>query len=133
MVYASLEAGASGIFFWTWYRSPRPWSNMVIAPVTTEIDRMAGAIRAGPVATGASVDRSDIGLTMFRDPATRDHYLVVIHHAAGDVSARLTLDGALGGARVTVDDRPVDVSGRTVRTDLGPFGVRVFRFHPRTG
>jgi hypothetical protein len=71
---------------------------------------------------------------MFADPQTDERFLVVIHHGGGDVSARVSFDPSLHGARVTnVDGSPVEATRDELSTTLGPFDVKVFRLRPRTG
>jgi hypothetical protein len=134
MVYASLEAGATGIFFWTWYRSDPRFIELVIVPIAGELAELDPALRAGTVETGAKVDRRDVGLTMFADPTTDERVIVLVHHGGGEADVRVTLDDALRGARVeSVGAAPVETTRDEVRTTLGPFGVKVLRLRTRSG
>jgi hypothetical protein len=134
MVYASLEAGATGIFLWTRYRSQARWIEVTMMPLADELRALDAALRSGTVETATRVDRRDVGLTMFPDPRTGERVLIVIHHGSDDVTARLTLDPQLRGARVEdVDGSPVEASRDEIVTTLGPFDVKVFRLRPRAG
>ncbi len=134
MVYASLEAGATGVFFWTRYRSDRRWVRSVIVPIAAELEALDAALRAGTLETRTEVDRRDVGLTMFPDPQSGERVLLVIHHGRGDVSARITFDAQLRGASVrSVGGSGVEASRDELVTTLGPFDVKVFRLRPRDG
>jgi hypothetical protein len=134
MVYASIEAGATGVFFWVRYRSAPRWVDAFLEPITSELRSLDAVLRTASLETSTSVDRRDVGLTMFRDPETDERVLIVVHHGRGDVSARVSLDPSLHDARITTaDGAEVEASGDEIVTVLGPFDVKIFRLRPRTG
>jgi hypothetical protein len=57
--------------------------------------------------------------------------VLAIHHAVGTVHSRIGLDEALGGSMV--DDAEtgsaIDLEGRSIEAQLGPYGVRLYRLH----
>ena len=69
MDYAALEAGATGIFFWAWYRSDSALGGRASSS-RSRPSSVARWRRCAPrsLETSTSVDRRDVGLTMFCDP-----------------------------------------------------------------
>jgi hypothetical protein len=133
MVFASIEAGATGILFWVWYRTDPRWAKAVVAPIMSEVRSLDAALRTASLKGSTSVDRRDVGLTMFRDPETNERVLILVHHGRGDVSARVALDASLRDALVTTaEGGPVEASSDEFVTVLRPFDVKVFRVHPAT-
>jgi hypothetical protein len=128
MVFASIEAGATGIFFWTWYRADPVWVRDTLAPVVAELRPLDAALRAGPVETLTTADTDDVGVTVLKDPGTGEHVLLVIHHGFGKVTPRIALDPALRRATATERGRRVEISHGVLETTLRSFGVRVYRF-----
>jgi hypothetical protein len=130
MIYSALQAGANGLFFWTFYRSDPQWVNSVLLPLIAELQPMKPALASGEVTGLVTSSRSDVRATVFRDPATGRWYLIATHNAAGAVEAPLTLAGALAGktkATLVGTSSDVPITNGRLNQVLDPYGVKAYR------
>ena len=131
MVYAALQMGATGLFFWTHYRANAQWVDEVLTPIVDDLKRMRPALAAGERADLVTVRRADVRATAFRDPRTRTTYIVAVHHGGGTIRAPVVLRRGLRPKKSAVlmgeTPRHVKISGGRIHQSLGAFGVKVYR------
>jgi hypothetical protein len=129
MVYSSILAGATGIFFWTHYRSDPTWVSGVLVPITSELRKLRPALAAGRLGL-VHADRSDVRASVFRDPVTRAVYLVVAHRGPGSARARFALGGGLAqrhSIRALGGSSTVPLQRGRFSLGLGGYAVRIYR------
>lgn len=130
MVFSSLEAGATGVFFWARYRSDATWINGVLKPITAVLNQMQAALAGGRVAGLVTTAHPDIHATTFRTPDGAKTYVVAVHHGPGTIDAPLELEGALAAepdALLLEAQRRVPVTNGRIQQSLGPYQVKVYR------
>jgi hypothetical protein len=127
MVFSSLAAGASGIYFWTRYRTDEKWVDKALVPVIAKLKPMYGSLKAGPQKSKTKVDRKDVTVTVFRDPHTGKRFLLAIHHKRGTVIGHITLDPSFHAERAVAGKDQVDVSGGRLEVKLGSYEPRLYK------
>jgi hypothetical protein len=130
MAYAAVQRGATGLFFWTHYRTDPAWVETALVPITRELRKLQPALAAGAKSGLTLTDHREVRTTVFRDPTTNAVYLIVTHNGDGTVRPRITFTGGLARARAVAilgSGRARAVTNRRFTTALGSYGVRVFR------
>lgn len=126
MAFASIVAGATGIVYWTRYRSRPEWVQSVLTPLITELRQLRPAFERGPI-PGVKVTASSVSASLFRDPGNGSLILIAVHHGKGNVVAGLSVGSTtLGGRAVELrygHPRLADPS----KDVFGPYEVRVYR------
>lgn len=93
MMYYSIDKGAKGIDFWSFYRlkqtpaakgQPYPydgnqWINDVAKQLASEFNKLAAAVKDGPVPDSVFDSSSDINSKIYRDSETGDYYLLALN------------------------------------------------------
>lgn len=92
MTYASVQAGATGLFFWTRFLSTQQWIDGVLTPIVSELRALEPALAAGPIGGLVTSSRDDVQVTMFRNPRTLRYTALVVHHGPGTVGSQLSFD-----------------------------------------
>ena len=98
MTYASVQSGATGLFYWARYRSTTTWINNTLKPLTAEVRRLAPALAQGAVPNGSATSQGgpNVVSKTYRDPSTGKHFLVVVNHGSGRVDAKVSIASTLG-------------------------------------
>ncbi len=125
MAFASVVAGATGIFYWTRYRSRDDWVKSVLSPVLNELRQLRPAFERQAI-PGVRVAARSVTARMFRAP-DGSLVLIAVHHGSGNVVGGLSVrSAALGGRAVEIRNGRARVAD--LKTDVfGPYEVRVYR------
>jgi hypothetical protein len=129
MVFSSVQAGATGLMFWTRYRASREWIDRVLEPIVSEFREFVRAFGSGMIRDRVAADGEGIEVSLHRDPLMERYVLVAVHHGDGRVQARISIDRALGLQQALASG---DVEGKHDLTDgvlertFGPFEAKVY-------
>jgi hypothetical protein len=91
-----------------------------------EVRGIVPAVAAGSVRNLASVVSPDVGLSVFRDPATRKLLLLAVHHGDGTVTTRISLRRWLWKKKVTSNGSRAVIARGGLKTTLGPYQAQVY-------
>lgn len=125
MVYTALQAGATGLFFWTRYRADDAWVREVLRPIVDELRPMVPALELGALRTETTVESDRTAISLYRDAKSEDVFVVVVHRGDGTVPVSIRLDPALRITRAV--DGSVDLHDGRMDIELGSFEARVLR------
>lgn len=125
LAFASVVAGATGIVWWTRYRTQMEWVQSVLNPLVTELRQLRPAFERGAI-PGVKVTAPSVTASLFRDPGDGSLILIAVHHGKGNVVAGLSVSGTLAGRAIEVRNGHARVAdpGEDV---FGPYEVRVYR------
>lgn len=125
MAFASIVAGATGIVYWTRYRTRIEWVKSVLDPVVAELRQLRPAFERGAI-PGVKVAARSVTASLFRDPGNGSLILIAVHHGKGNVVAGLSVSSTLAGRAVEVRNGHARLAdpGKDV---FGPYEVRVYR------
>ncbi len=130
MVFASLQMGATGLFFWTHDRTDNAWADEVLSPIVARVKQMRRALIAGERPSFVRALHSDVHATAFRDRRTKAVYIVAVHYRDGTVSAPLWLRRTLRDKKAVLLDgepRRVRIRKGHIAQSLGPYEVKLYR------
>ncbi len=129
MVFASVQAGATGLLFWNRYRASKEWVDRVLQPIVSEVRDLSPAFGSGRIRDRAAVDGEGVEITLHRDPVTRHYLLLAVHHGDGMVPARIAIDRTLGLTQAlpigNIEEK-LDVTDGVLNQMLGPFEAKVY-------
>ncbi len=109
MVYASLQAGVDGMFFWARYAAAPSWLENSFDPLMAEVRGLLPAIKDGPSAP-VRVDAREVSATIYRDPSTKRFVLLALNNVSRTTTTTVTLP-----------------TGRRLPLSFGAFEVKVVR------
>jgi hypothetical protein len=115
MVYAALQTGVDGLFFWSHYAADPTWRSTVFAPLMSEVHPVLPAVEAGRVGS-VRPSSPQVTATLFRDPGTKRFVLIAVNNGGTQVSTTIVLP------------RRLLRTGRRLAVKLAGFGARVARF-----
>jgi hypothetical protein len=127
MVYASIQAGATGIFFWTRYRADETWVREVIVPLVAELRPLQRLLARGERSSPVWVDDTDVALTELRDPSSGDDFVLLVNHDNDPIDVRVRLDPSALGATTLPGDEPAEVSNGILTAQLEPYDALMFQ------
>ena len=130
MVYASLQMGATGMYFWAHYRSDREWVGRVLAPTVKDLNEMRPALAYGEASGLVTDSRTEVTTTAYRDRATGKTFVVAVNNSAATIDAPLTFADSITStkaARLGPNPTTVYIKYRKLAQKLGPYGVHVYR------
>jgi hypothetical protein len=129
MVFSSVQAGATGLLFWTRYRASREWIDRVLQPIVSEFREFVPAFGAGMIRDRAAADGEGIEVSLHRDPLMQRYVLVVVHHGDGRVPARIAIDRTLGLQQALTSgdvEEKHDVTDGVLEHTFGPYEAKVY-------
>ena len=129
MTYTAVQAGATGIFYWTRYRSTLAFIDDVIEPLTSELTRLGPALKNGALLGVATVQHGGPSAVAraYRDPSSGRYTLVVVNHGAQPVDATLSVSTSLGLTTAhAADDTVTAIVDGTLAVSLQPYEARTY-------
>jgi hypothetical protein len=129
MVFSSLQAGATGLLFWTRYRASREWVDRVLQPIVSEIREFVPAFGSRMIRDRVAADGEGIEVSLHRDPLMQRYVLVAVHHGDGTAPARIAIDRRLGLQKALASgdvEEKQDVSDGVLEHTFGPFEAKVY-------
>lgn len=129
MVFSSVQAGATGLLFWTRYRASRPWIDRVLQPIVSELREFVPAFGAGKIRDRVAADGEGIEVSLHRDPLMQRYVLVAVHHGDGKAPARIAIDRRLGLQQALASgnvEEKHDVTDGVLEHTFGPYEAKVY-------
>jgi hypothetical protein len=133
LIYASIQAGANGIFFYRFDESVAQdptWVDTVHAPVVREFAPHATVFANRPITGKVTTLEPFTEARLYRTRTEENigYLLLLVHHNSGTVTVDVAFDALLQITQVIRNDNglPLDLSNNTFTDTLGPFEVRLY-------
>jgi len=129
MVFASVQAGATGLLFWTRYRASREWIDRVLQPIVSELREFVPAFGSGKIRDRVAADGDGIELSLHGDPLMQRYVLVAVNHSDGTTPARIAIDRTMGLQQALASgdvEEKHDVTDGVLEHTFGPFEAKVY-------
>jgi hypothetical protein len=129
MVYAAIQSGADGLFFWTHEYAAKvqpTWPTEVLAPLVTEVKRYALGFAHGELSGKVTASNLSTRATLYPRVSGSGFILLLINHGGKETDTQVSIDPSIVFTSLRENGMPVATQLFSSLVSLERYQARLF-------